>query len=212
MLTSIVGAEFREVADRVRDGRPVKSVIAARTYDTTVEDLWNALTDPERIPRWFAPVSGELRLGGRYQVQGNAGGTILRCEAPRLFDISWEFGGGVGWVTVTLEPDGDGTRLTLEHASPAEYCEGDHWKQFGPGAVGVGWDLSSLGLGLHLEAGGERPPEADPAWMESDEAKAFVRASAQAWADAHVDSGEDAATARRMAKNTGDFYTGEQSG
>src|SRR5262245_15282698 len=120
MLHSVIGAEFREVADRVRDGKAVKSVIAARTYDTSVEDLWDALTDPARIPRWFAPVSGELKLGGRYQVQGNAGGTILRCEAPRLFDISWEFAGGVSWVTVTLEPDGAGARLTLEHATPAE--------------------------------------------------------------------------------------------
>ena len=209
MSSRVIGAEFREVADRVRDGKPVKSVIAARTYDTTVEDLWDALTDPQRIPRWFAPVTGELKQGGRYQVQGNAGGTILRCEAPKVFDISWEFAGGVSWVTVTLEPDGDGARLTLEHASPAEYCDGDHWKTYGPGAVGVGWDLSFFGLGRHLETGGERPPEADPAWMASDEAKAFVRTAAQAWADAHVGSGEDAATARRMAANTAAFYCGE---
>ena len=31
-------------------------------------DLWEALTSAERIPRWFAPVSGDLRLGGRFQV------------------------------------------------------------------------------------------------------------------------------------------------
>jgi len=212
MLQSVIGAEFRAVADKVRDGKPVKVVVAARTYDTTVEDLWSALTDPRRIPRWFAPVTGDLQLGGRYQIQGNAGGTILRCEPPRLFDISWEFAGGVSWVTVTVEPDGAGARLTLEHASPAEYLETEHWKTFGPGAVGVGWDLSFFGLARHLESGGERPPEADPAWAASDEAKAFMRRLAAAWADAHVESGEDGQTARRMAANTAAFYCGEQSG
>ena len=71
-----VGAVTRGVESRTHEGRPAKVVIAARTYDTTVEDLWDALTTKERIPRWFLPISGELRLGGRYQLQGNAGGTI----------------------------------------------------------------------------------------------------------------------------------------
>ena len=44
--------------------------------------MWDACTDPERIGRWFLPVSGDLRLGGRYQLEGNAGGEILRCEPP----------------------------------------------------------------------------------------------------------------------------------
>ena len=208
MLQSVIGAEVREVADRERDGKPVNVVVMARTYDTGVDDLWEALTDPARIPRWFAPVTGELRLGGRYQVQGNAGGTILRCDPPAVFDISWEFGGGVSWVTVTLAPDGDGARLTLEHSMPAGHLDSDHWKQFGPGAVGVGWDLSFFGLGRHIETGGEKPPEADPAWMATDEAKAFMRRSAEAWAEAHIAGGEDAAIARGMAANTAKFYTG----
>jgi uncharacterized protein YndB with AHSA1/START domain len=208
MLQSVVGAEFREVADRVRDGRLAKAVVAARTYETSVEDLWDALTNAERIPRWFAPITGELKLGGRYQIQGNAGGTILRCEPPRLFDITWEFAGALSWVTVTLEPDGDGARLTLEHAVTAEDLDGEHWKQFGPGAVGVGWDLSLFGLGRHLELGGERPPEADPAWMASDAAKAFMRRSAEAWAAAHIAGGEAAEVAHGMAQRTAAFYTG----
>src|ERR1051325_1329587 len=116
MLQQVIGAEFRELADRERDGKPAKAVVAARTYDTSVEDLWDALTNPERIPRWFSPVTGELRPGGRYQVQGNAGGVIRRGEPPRLFDLTWEFAGATSWVTVTLEPAGEGARLTLEHA------------------------------------------------------------------------------------------------
>src|SRR5688500_7255674 len=99
MLQSVIGAEVREVADRERDGKPVKVVVMARTYDTDVDDLWDALTDPARIPRWFAPVTGDLKLGGRYHVQGNASGTILRCEPSKVFDISWEFAGATSWVT-----------------------------------------------------------------------------------------------------------------
>ena len=208
MLQSVIGAEVREVADKARDGKPVKVVVMTRTYDTDVDDLWEALTDPVRIPRWFAPVTGDLKHGGRYQVQGNAGGTILRCDPPELFDITWEFAGAVSWVTVTLAPDGEGARLTLEHSMPAEHLDSDHWKQFGPGAVGVGWDLSFFGLARHIETGGDRPPENDSAWMATDEAKAFMRASAEAWAEAHIASGEDAATARGMAANTARFYTG----
>lgn len=208
MLQSVIGAEVREVADRVRDGKPVKVVVMARTYDTDVDDLWDALTDPARIPRWFAPVTGDLKLGGRYQVQGNASGTILRCEPSKVFDISWEFAGATSWVTVTLAADGGGARLTLEHSMPAEHLDSEHWQKFGPGAVGVGWDLSFFGLGRHFETGGAKPPEADPAWMATDEAKVFMRGSADAWGAAHIASGEDPETARRMAANTAKFYTG----
>ncbi|HEX7946541.1 MAG TPA: SRPBCC family protein [Phenylobacterium sp.] len=208
MLANVIGAEFREVADRTQDGKPAKAVVAARTYDTDPADLWDALTNPERIPRWFSPVTGDLRLGGRYQIQGNAGGTIQRCEPPMALDITWEFGGGKSWVTLRLAQEGAGTRLTLEHIMLAQDMKGEHWLQFGPGAVGVGWDLSFLGLGLHLASGGAKPPESDPAWMASDEAKAFMRRSANAWAEAHIASGEDAETARRMAAATAKFYTG----
>jgi uncharacterized protein YndB with AHSA1/START domain len=208
MLSNAIGAEFREVADREWDGKAAKAVVAARVYDTDPDDLWDALTNAERIPRWFSPVTGELKLGGRYQVQGNAGGTILRCEPARALDLTWEFAGATSWVTLRLAPQGHGTRLTLEHIFPATDLEGPHWLQFGPGAVGVGWDLSFLGLGLHLMSGGAKMPETDPAWMVSDEAKAFMRGSAGAWAEAHIASGDDPDTARRMASETAKFYTG----
>ena len=64
-----------------RRARPARSPISA-VYDTTLDDLWDACTNAERIPRWFLPVSGELRDGGRYQLEGNAGGTIERCDPP----------------------------------------------------------------------------------------------------------------------------------
>ncbi|WP_068875785.1 MULTISPECIES: SRPBCC family protein [unclassified Phenylobacterium] len=208
MLSNAIGAEFRAVTDREWEGRPAKAVVAARVYPTDPDDLWDALTNAERLPRWFSPVSGDLRLGGRYQVEGNAGGTILRCEPAQALDLSWEFAGATSWVTVRLAREGHGVRLTLEHIFPATDLDGEHWRKYGPAAVGVGWDLGFLGLGLHLASGEAKPPETDPAWMASDEAKGFMRASADAWAAAHIASGEDPETARRMAQNTAAFYTG----
>jgi uncharacterized protein YndB with AHSA1/START domain len=55
-------------------------------------------TNPERIPRWFLPVSGELKEGGRYQLEGNAGGTITRCDPPHGFDATWEMGSDMSWI------------------------------------------------------------------------------------------------------------------
>jgi uncharacterized protein YndB with AHSA1/START domain len=208
MLSNVIGAEFRAVTDREWEGRPAKAVVAARVYDTDPDDLWDALTNAERLPRWFAPVSGDLRLGGRFQIQGNAAGTVLRCDPGEALDITWEFAGATSWVTLRLRREGSGVRLTLEHIIPASDLDGEHWQRFGPGAVGVGWDLGFFGLGRHFETGGQRPPEADPAWMASEAAKAFLRDSAEAWAQAHIASGEDPDVARRMAQATAAFYTG----
>ena len=117
---SAFGAEFREVDGRLRDGKPTRVVRATRTYPTEQADLWDALTNGDRIPRWFLPVSGDLRPGGRYQLEGNAGGTIIRCDPPSALDVTWEFAGNVSWVIVRLLSEADGTLLTLEHEMPKD--------------------------------------------------------------------------------------------
>ena len=85
--TNAFGAEFREVQDRTHDGQAVRVVVATRLYATDRDDLWNALTDAERIPRWFLPVTGQLELGGRYQLEGNAEGSVLRCDSPETLEV-----------------------------------------------------------------------------------------------------------------------------
>jgi uncharacterized protein YndB with AHSA1/START domain len=208
MFADAFGAEFREVAEREHDGKPARVVMAVKTYATSPADLWDAVTNPERIPRWFAPVSGDLHLGGRYQIEGNAGGLITRCDPPEAFDVTWEFMGGMSWVTLRLAPLGDDTRLTLEHIVAASDVD-EHWAKYGPAAVGVGWDLSLLGLQAHLAAGGAMlPKEARDSWAASEAGKVMMRASAAAWAEAHIAGGEDPATARAMAERTASFYTG----
>jgi uncharacterized protein YndB with AHSA1/START domain len=88
-----LGAVTRSVASLERDGKPARAVTLTRAYETTVQDLWDAVTNEERLPRWFLPIRGEFRVGGRYQLEGNAGGEILACEAPTHLAVTWEYDG-----------------------------------------------------------------------------------------------------------------------
>ena len=179
----------------------------SRVYRTDVDDLWDAVTNPERLPRWFAPVDGDLSLGGHYQVQGNAGGTIERCEAPRLFRATWEFNGGVSWILVTVDPEGDDrARLSLEHRGeiPDEF-----WSKFGPGATGVGWDAGFAGLSAYLEMGRSIPTEEGEMWFLSPEGKAFSSGSSARWANAAIAAGTPEAEARAAETAATAFYQGE---
>ncbi len=136
-------------------GAETRTVTLTQTYASDVDDLWDAVTNAERIPRWFLPVTGDLRLGGHYQLEGNAGGTIEECEPPTRFRATWEFGGGTSWIEVRLVAESaDRTRLELAHTAPID----DHWTEFGPGAVGIGWDLGLIGLFLHLATGAPVDP------------------------------------------------------
>jgi uncharacterized protein YndB with AHSA1/START domain len=201
-----LGAVTRGVETREHQGQPVRVIIAARTYDTTVEDLWDAITTAERIPRWFLPVSGDLRPGGRFQLQGNAGGEILRCEPPRHLTVTWEWAGNVSWLEVRLAAEpGGGARLVLEHMAP----EDDHWRQFGAGAGGVGWDMALMGLGEHLTGKAAVDPASAGAWMVSDEGRAFMRGSSDSWREASIASGIPPEVARAAAARTLAAYTGE---
>jgi uncharacterized protein YndB with AHSA1/START domain len=116
-----LGATERSVSSLERAGRPARAVTLSRSYATTVEDLWDAVTNGERIPRWFLPVSGELEPGGRYQLEGNAGGAITVCEPLSHFAVTWEFGGDVSWVEVQCSDDGAGGARLNSHAHPARF-------------------------------------------------------------------------------------------
>jgi uncharacterized protein YndB with AHSA1/START domain len=208
-MANVLGAEFRRVDGRDHLGKPALVAIATRTYDTTVSDLWEALTTPERLARWFLPVEGELVLGGRYQLRGNAGGTITRCDPPTAFDLTWEFGGATSWVSVRLTPDGRGARLVLEHIAQRDAIGKEHLEKFGPGAVGIGWDLALQGLAQHLASGGAPVDRAAfEAWTGSSEGKAFIRACGEAWGAADAAAGEAPDAARARAERTIAFYTG----
>jgi uncharacterized protein YndB with AHSA1/START domain len=201
-----ISAVERTIGDRVLEAGTARALTASQVYDAQLEELWSACTSAERIPRWFLPISGDLRVGGRYQLEGNASGTIERCDPPRSFAATWEYGGEVTWIEVRLEPEGDGrTRFTLEHVA---HVDDDRWLQYGPGAVGVGWDLALMGLGLHLATGVANDPAESAAWMGSPEGIEFITRSSRLWADASIATGTDAIEARAAQERTTAFYTG----
>ncbi|MGD9891431.1 MAG: SRPBCC domain-containing protein, partial [Dehalococcoidia bacterium] len=150
---------------------------------------------PVRLKRWFLPVSGDLRVGGTFQFEGNAGGDILTCEPPRLLKATW--GGPTSLVELRLSPGEDSdTVLEFEHTVPIEMAGS------GAGAlyVGPGWDaaLRSLGLFLRGEAGD------DPVALEnSPEGQEFSRQSVHAWVTVVESSGtastEDIAAATEVS-------------
>lgn len=188
------------------EGTETRTVTLAQTYASDLEDVWDACTNAERIPRWFLPVSGDLRVGGRYQLEGNAGGTIEECDPPTRFRATWEVGGGVSWIELRLRAEApDRTRLELAHTAPVD----DHWDQFGPGAVGIGWDLALIGLLLHLPAGEPVDPTRVQSWTTSDAGMRFMTLSNDAWREADVASGTRADAAAAAAARTMAAYTGE---
>ncbi len=92
------------------------------------------------------------------------------------------------------------TRFELAHTAVVPE---DRWAEFGPGAVGVGWDGGLLGLTLHLRGGSV----ADPiAWQLSDEGRAFFTRSSEAWGEANRAAGADPEAAARAVANTTAFY------
>lgn len=195
----------RSVAFLEREGKPASAVGLSRSFAATPEDLWDAVTRGDRIPRWFAPVSGNLEPGGRYQVEGNASGTIVACESLSHFGLTWEFGGDTSWVEVQVwEEEAGRIGLSLVHTAHLS----EHWEQFGPGAVGVGWEMAFLGLALHLADPSAPKPEMEE-FATSPEGRAFITGSSEGWAEAAIAAGTEAETARAAAGRTAAFYTGE---
>jgi uncharacterized protein YndB with AHSA1/START domain len=129
-------------------------------FDTTVDDLWSALTDPDRLRRWYGEVSGDLRLGGQFRqhipsADIDATGRIDVCEPPRRLvltsretDESYRRGNGAPpydqVVEATVRADGDHSVLVIEvHGMPLDKVA----------FYGVGWQINVENLGAHLAGG-----------------------------------------------------------
>ena len=131
-------------------------------YDTDIDDLWLALTDPGRLARWYGQVEGDLRPGGQFRARVLASGWegtghVDACEPPRRLmvttretDESWRRGRGVPpfdqSIEATLTADGDRTVLVIEvRGMPLDKIA--FW--------GVGWQIHAESLAAYL-AGRER--------------------------------------------------------
>jgi len=205
-IAATLGATHRSLEPIQREGRSGWRLTATRIYDTEIADAWDALTNPERIPRWFLPISGDLKVGGTFQFEGNAGGEILRCEPPTLVAVTWGMHGDTSWVTVTLAEHEQGTELVLEHEA---HVPEEMWNQFGPGAVGIGWELAMMGLGVHFETNAAVDPAEGAAFATTPDGRAFVTGSSEGWAEAWIAAGADPDEAKAAAKRVESFYTGQ---
>lgn len=124
-----------------------------RFFPAAPDDVWDALTDPDRLAAWF----GTVEIGDTWTVRfpdgpGTASGTIERCEPGRELITSWKWAheetGSL--VHLTLEPVAGGTVLRLdERAAPSPFAH----------SYAAGWYAKLAGLALHLA--GTDPTEAD---------------------------------------------------
>ena len=87
----------------------------------TREELWEALTEPERLEDWFAnEVDVDLRPGGAASFRWSNGeerhAVVTTVDPEERLAFDWD---DEGTVEFTLADDADGTRLTVVETAPA---------------------------------------------------------------------------------------------
>jgi uncharacterized protein YndB with AHSA1/START domain len=157
-LASVITAHERTLARRRNGDGDAYLLRLSRLLPAPQDQVWDALTSPERIRLWFLPVSGDLRRGGGYQLEGNAGGDILYCDPGRRFTLT--FGTPDSILDVQLAPDPrGGTRLDFEHAAAFQMPEEDYLDNIGDFAPG--WETPLAALDLHLRGALPAGPRAE---------------------------------------------------
>ena len=160
-MTSNAAAGNRIVGTlRTADGKGV--VRMEDRFDTDIDDLWSALTDPGRLARWLGEFQGDLRLGGEFRARFFASGwegtgRVDVCEPPRhlLVTTSQDRQAEEHAIEATLTADGDHTILILEERGmPVNLLA----------AYGAGIQVHIEDLAAHI-AGRERC-DADARWQE----------------------------------------------
>ena len=148
---------------RSADGKGV--VRMQDRYDTDIDDLWSALTDPRRLARWVGDVEGDLRLGGefrfRFFASGSEGtGRVDACEPPRRLLLTMALGQpDEDVIEATLAADGGQAILVWEERGmPLDLL----------GAYGAGVQIHVEDLAAYL-AGRERV-DAAARWNELEPA------------------------------------------
>jgi uncharacterized protein YndB with AHSA1/START domain len=195
-----LGETHREIGCRRIVAGEARTVLIRRRYDAPIDDVWRACTQPERLGSWFVPVTGDLRAGGTFSLQGSASGEILRCEPPRLLALAWGFGEPpVGEVELRLSPgEGGGTVLELEHACVAKLVERDGRLLDVIADVGAAWEVP-LTYALTRYLRGELPDASSAEWYQyNSQDHELGQRSGAAWA-ALVDAADTGGRAEEMS-------------
>jgi uncharacterized protein YndB with AHSA1/START domain len=100
------------------------------------ERVWQALTTPELLARWWVPGDIEPTVGHEFHLDmpgwGRVPGTVLEVVEPELLVHTF-----ADWtLTWRLVAEGTGTRLFLEHAG-FDLTNGQH--RFAFDNMGPGW-------------------------------------------------------------------------
>ena len=197
----------RQVASFEQDSKPLRKVLLSCDLAETKKVLWESLTDPEKLGKWFQHVTGDLKLGGRFQIQDNAAGSVVSCQSGESFSITWEFAGDVSWVDVSLVAlEHSSVRLCIAHTMNFS----EHWTHYGPGATGVGWELSLYGLAFFLLHSDEQKFD-ETEFVSSPIGRSVIAESSEGWAEAGITSGIEPNHARQAAQRTTAFYTGVEN-
>jgi uncharacterized protein YndB with AHSA1/START domain len=90
------------------------TITFTRRFDHPLEKVWRAVTEEEHLAAWFPDrVIGEFRAGAPLRFEMDTGdgfdGKMLVFEPPKVMEILW----GTDTLRIELQPDGDGTVLTL---------------------------------------------------------------------------------------------------
>ena len=206
-FSSIATNIQREVRATSKDGESFRSVTLSCDLKTAIDPLWVAISHKDSIEKWFQPVTGELKLGGRFQIQDNAAGSVVSCQAGDNFSITWEFAGDTSWVDVSLvELDNASVRFSISHTMNFS----EHWTHYGPGATGVGWELSLYGLAFFLLHPDEQKFD-ETEFVSSPIGRSVIAESSEGWAEAGITSGIEPNHARQAAQRTTTFYIGVEN-
>ena len=148
-----------ELRHRTISAGEARVAVFTRTYETTIEDLWDACTDPERLGRWYTTVTDDLRLGGTFAQANMVWGTIVDCDAPHLLRLS--LGGGADEIELRLSRGAeDGTTiLELQHATTLDAHDIGGTLYDAIFCMGGGYYPRFLALNLHLR--GTLPEDCD---------------------------------------------------
>lgn len=137
-------------------------------YDTDLADLWSAVTDPERLARWIAKVTGDLQVGGAIEASFTSSwtgpGRIDVCDSPSHLLVTMSPGTDDETVIEAwLTAEGDKTRLVVEERGlPIPVLAGH----------GAGWQAHVEDLATHVS--GSEPGEWHDRWMELSPAYGLI--------------------------------------
>jgi len=112
-------------------------VILERTFKSSIEKVWPALTDIQQMRQWYFPQLNEFRPERGFETQFDVHheGTdwlhiwkIAEVAPLRRITIEWKFGGHPGTSVLTFEliPDGKRTKLRLTHSGLRSFMPEKH--------------------------------------------------------------------------------------